>query len=167
MVNLWGWPSEVLKAHCFTQVWRVSLDKWSALHYRNKEGCLLCWPTISEVDIGGTAVEVEPSQQYPITFCCCVTDGSREAVWQNGIWYGRAYEAEVRRWIPSWGNNCIHWHSLIFAEHFWRPNSGVSAHWGSGWCISEVETEAVGHLHWCRFLRVWHESSFLMVKMHS
>ena len=25
---------------------------------------LLCWPTTSEVDIGGVAVEVEPSWQY-------------------------------------------------------------------------------------------------------
>jgi len=29
------------------------------------------------VDVGGMAVEVEPSHQYPITCCCCVTDGSR------------------------------------------------------------------------------------------
>ncbi|MEQ5146204.1 hypothetical protein ABN231_18085 [Proteus mirabilis] len=41
---------------------------------------LLCWPTTSEVDVGGMAVEVEPSHQYSITFCCCVTDGSRGAV---------------------------------------------------------------------------------------
>jgi len=41
---------------------------------------LLCWPTMSEADGGGMAVGVEPSQQYPITFCCCVTDGSRGAV---------------------------------------------------------------------------------------
>ena len=41
---------------------------------------LLCCPTVSEVDVGGTAVEVEPSQQHSITFYCCVTDGSRGAV---------------------------------------------------------------------------------------
>lgn len=28
---------------------------------------LLHWPTTSEVDIGGTAVELEPSYQYCIT----------------------------------------------------------------------------------------------------
>ena len=38
---------------------------------------LLSWPTMSEADVGGMAVEVEPSHQYPITFCCCVADGSR------------------------------------------------------------------------------------------
>jgi len=41
---------------------------------------LICWLLISEVDIGGMAVEVELSQQYSITSCCCVTDGSRGAV---------------------------------------------------------------------------------------
>ena len=46
---------------------------------------LLCWPMMSEVDVGGVAAEVEPSCQYPNTFCCCVTDGSRRAGRQNGI----------------------------------------------------------------------------------
>ena len=41
---------------------------------------LLCWPMVSEVNVGGMAVEVEPSHQHPITFCCCVTEGSRGAV---------------------------------------------------------------------------------------
>ena len=40
----------------------------------------LYWPKISEVDVGGMALEVEPSHQYTIMCCCCVTDGSREAV---------------------------------------------------------------------------------------
>ena len=31
---------------------------------------LLCWPTVSEVDVGGMAVEVEPSCQYFSMFCC-------------------------------------------------------------------------------------------------
>ena len=44
----------------------------------------------SEVD-GGTAIGVEPSHQYPITFCCCATDGSRGAVWHNGAWCGRVH----------------------------------------------------------------------------
>ena len=41
---------------------------------------LLCWPTASEVGVGGMAVKVEPSRQYSITFCCHVADGSRGAV---------------------------------------------------------------------------------------
>ena len=30
---------------------------------------LWCWPTASEVDVGGMAVDAEPSHQYPITLC--------------------------------------------------------------------------------------------------
>jgi len=85
---------------------------------------LLCWPTTSKVCIGGVAVEAEPFHQYSIAFCCCVTDGSREAVWQNGIWHGSAYQALVCHWIPLCRNNCIRWCSLTLAEHWWRPNSG-------------------------------------------
>jgi len=41
---------------------------------------LLCWPMMTEAGVGGMAVEVEPSHLYSLTFCCCVTDGSRGAV---------------------------------------------------------------------------------------
>ena len=48
---------------------------------------LLCWPMTSEVEAGTTAVEVESSCQYSVTFWCYVTDGSRGTVWQNVIWH--------------------------------------------------------------------------------
>ena len=38
---------------------------------------LLCWPTTSEANVGGIAVEAEPSHQYSVTFCGCETGGSR------------------------------------------------------------------------------------------
>jgi len=41
---------------------------------------LFCWPMMAEADVGGMAVEAEPSHQYSITLCCRVTDGSRGAV---------------------------------------------------------------------------------------
>ena len=41
---------------------------------------LLCCPIVFEADVGGMAVEVEPSHRYFITFCCYVTDGCRVAV---------------------------------------------------------------------------------------
>ena len=41
---------------------------------------LLCWPMMAETNNGGMAVEAEISHQYSVTCCCCVTDGSREAV---------------------------------------------------------------------------------------
>ena len=53
---------------------------------------LLSWPTTSKADADGITVEVKPSLQHPITFCCCMTDGSRGTVWQNGIWHGSKYE---------------------------------------------------------------------------
>ena len=34
----------------------------------------------SQSDVGGISVEVEPSYQYPVTFCCHETDGSGEAI---------------------------------------------------------------------------------------
>jgi len=37
---------------------------------------LLCWPMMSEEHVGGVAVEVEPSHQYCITFCFCVTEAA-------------------------------------------------------------------------------------------
>jgi len=42
---------------------------------------LLYWCTTSEADVGGTAVEVEPSYLYSVMCCCHVTDGSRGAKW--------------------------------------------------------------------------------------
>ena len=41
---------------------------------------LLCWPMMSEVDVGGMTAEAAPSRQHPIACCCRATDGSREAV---------------------------------------------------------------------------------------
>ena len=45
----------------------------------------LCWSMMSEVNVGGMAVEAKPFCQYSIICCCCVTDGIREAVQQNDI----------------------------------------------------------------------------------
>jgi len=83
---------------------------------------LLCWPTVSY--IGGMAVEAEPSHQYSIPCCCCVTNGSRRPVWQGRIWHGSVYEAKVSNWIPPCRKSCTIWHSLMSAEPLWRPTSG-------------------------------------------
>jgi len=80
-------------------------------------------PTVSEVDAGGIAVEVEPFHQYFVTFCCRVTDDSRGAVWKNGVWHGSATEAKMYHRIHRW-KSCSYWHSLTIAEHLWRPHSG-------------------------------------------
>jgi len=85
---------------------------------------LLCCPMTSKADVGVMAAEVEHSHQYSITFYWHVTDGSRGAVWQNGIWHRSAYEAKVCHWIPPCKKNSTHWYSLTLAECFWGPNSG-------------------------------------------
>jgi len=82
---------------------------------------LLCWPMTSEVDVGGTTVEAEPSHQYSIICWCCVTVRSGGAVWLNVAWCGRAYGAEGHNLIPPCGRNRC---SSMLTEHLWRPHSG-------------------------------------------
>jgi len=53
-----------------------------------------------------------------------VTDGSRWAVWQNGISLGSAHEAKACHWISPCRKNCTHWHSWMPAECLQRLNSG-------------------------------------------
>jgi len=72
---------------------------------------LLCWLTTPEADVGGIAVEVEPFHQHSATFCCCVTDGNRGALWQSDVWHTSVDEAKVRHWITRCRKNGAHWHS--------------------------------------------------------
>ena len=85
---------------------------------------LLCWHMTPEVDVGGTALEFEPSCQYSAKFYCQVTDGSRGAVWQNGVWCGSTCKANVCHWILQYRKDGTQWHSSVLAECLWRPNSG-------------------------------------------
>lgn len=39
---------------------------------------LLCWPTVSVVDVGGTSVEGETSHQYSTEFCCACNRWQQE-----------------------------------------------------------------------------------------
>ena len=41
---------------------------------------LLCWPMTSEANVGDMAVEVGPSCEYSIKFCCHATDDSQGTV---------------------------------------------------------------------------------------
>jgi len=41
---------------------------------------LLCWPMMSEADVGGMAVEAGTSCPYSTTFCCYAADDRREAI---------------------------------------------------------------------------------------
>jgi len=63
-----------------------------------------------EADVGGTAVEIEPSCQYSITFCCCMTDGSRGAPTDihqcllNAYGDQSVYVSIVRQWVVHISN---------------------------------------------------------------
>lgn len=101
----------------------------------------LCCPMISQADVGGMAVQAEPSQ-YPIACCCCVTDGSRGAVWQSSICHGSMDEAKVCHWIPPCGKNGttdIHQH---FLNADGAQTVAVSTVRG-GWCVSALLTATV------------------------
>ena len=104
--------------------WQIALWIYTRTALKVVPSNLLRWPMISEADVGGMAVEVEPSHQYSIAFFCHATDGSRGTIWQNSAWHWRLYEAKMWNWIPPCGKNDIRWHSLMLSEHFWRPNNG-------------------------------------------
>ena len=99
-----------------------------------------------EANLGGMAIEVEPSHQYSIKFCCCVTDGSRGAVWHNSVWHGSVYETKACHWIPPCGKK---WHPLTFIDSCWtfmETKLWMWAQWGSGWYFLAVVTTTVVHL---------------------
>ena len=127
---------------------------------------LLCWPTISKVDVSGMAVEVKPSHQYSITFCCCLTDGSLtkgsltwECIWSNNVELNSSTQKKKK------------WHPLTFIDTGWmlmETKQWLWAPWGGEWCTSATEIKTVDQLCWFRVLQAWHEGfCSLEVKMHS
>jgi len=131
---------------------------------------LWCWSTIFKAVVSGLAVQVEPSHQYPITFCCQVTDGSRGALWHNTIWHGSACEEKcateflhAEKMAPT----DIHWHLLNVCRDQPVDLSTVSTvrRWMGS--FSSSNTESGSHCS-CRCLWVWHAGSCSsLVKMHS
>ena len=129
---------------------------------------LWCCPTISEVDVGGMAVEVEPSYQYSIIFCCYVTDGSRGAAWQNGIWHGSAYKS-VKLNSSMWKK----WHPLTFTDACWtfmETKQWMWAQWGVGVHFSSGDSDSgsppllqIFTSPACRLLFIAGENAELMV----
>ena len=119
---------------------------------------LLYWHTTLEAVVGGAAVEVEPSQQYSITCCCQVTDGSRGELWQNSIWDRSADEVN---WIPPCGKKMvptdIHWHLWTFLE-----NRGCEQ-----WVVCFSSGDSNSGSPCCRCLWTWHTGSCsTLAKMH-
>ena len=116
---------------------------------------LLVWPTMSRG--GCMAVEAESSCQYSATVCCHVTDSSRGADWQNGIWHSGEYEVKVHHRIPPCSKKL---HLLTFASvcwtfygyqtvavkwwvaHFSSANSGLQIFTSKRWTWFHL------HFHW-------------------
>ena len=123
---------------------KIHLSTKAALKVRPP--ILLCWPTTSEVNAGGMAVQVEPFQKYSFTFCCHGTDGSR--LQSDKV----VYDKEVRlkqRCVTKF----LHEEKMAFTDmHQYLLNVDRDQ-------TADVNTEAVqsafqqwqpvGHLHWC------------------
>ena len=81
---------------------------------------LLYWPMATEVDVGGMTVEVQPSHQYCIAFCCHVADGQYDTMASD-------MEVHIKQkchWISTWEKACSHWPSSRLAELLLRSNTG-------------------------------------------
>ena len=127
---------------------------------------LFCWPTTPDMEDDGMAAGAESSHQYPVTFCCCVTNGSRGAVWHNGIWHGSVYEGKVCQWTAPCSKKCaptdLHWCLLNVSGD---RTVDVGTERGRWWVSAEL---TAGHLPWCRLLHAWHTGSCSsLAKMHS
>ena len=93
-----------------------------------------------EADVGGMAVEVEPSHQYSFIFCCCVTNRSRRAVRKNGVWLRSVYGAKLCQWIPPCEKK---WRPLTFIGACWTFTEMKQWMWaqcGGEWCVSAEVT---------------------------
>jgi len=100
--------------------WKGSGHCWEKYEVCSKSNAsyLLNWLMTLEANVAGMAVEVEPSHQHSVTYCCCAIGSSRGAVWQNGFWCGRAYEAKVKKWHPlTFANAC--WMFMETRQWMW------------------------------------------------
>ena len=68
---------------------------------------LLRWPTMSETDVGGMAVEVEPSHQYSITYCCgCQVAADRQSdKMASNVEVCMKQRCGIEFLIPPWSKN--------------------------------------------------------------
>ena len=169
-ITIWNFflPSLSYVYVCF-----ISLGPWIERNMRAAlklmVPTLLCWSTISEANVGSVAVDVEPSHQYSITFCCCVTDVSKKA-----LWHGSEYEAKAWKGIPVYRKNNSYWHLSMLAECLRGPKNGCEHHEAVRWYVSAVVTVMwkTSHIPEChadsRCLQAQHEGSCsLLVKIHS
>ena len=75
----------------------------------------LCFVTRSEADIGGMAVEAEPSHQYSIMFCCHVMDDSRRGTLTEWCLTG---ECAGSKGVSLSSSMQKKWHPLTFIDAY-------------------------------------------------
>jgi len=81
----------------------------------------LCWPTASEADGGGTAVEAEPSHQCLITFSLLYNRLQQRGSLSD---IGVHVEQTAGIQISPREKHCPHWHPSTLAECLQRPKIG-------------------------------------------
>jgi len=80
--------------------------------------------------VGGMVVEIEPSHQHSISLCCCATDGSRGAVWQNDMEVHAKQRCGTEIW--QWIRQCL---LYVYETKQWMWDQAVRwwvAHFRSG-----------------------------------
>lgn len=84
---------------------------------------LLCWPTTSEANGGGIAVELEPSHQFLLHFAA-VWHGSRGAIWHNEAKMWHLIPQVKQYWLMKWHcYSSINPYSILAVLTFWLPFS--------------------------------------------
>lgn len=74
------------------------------------------WPMSSKVNVGHTAIEVENSLKYSITFCCHVKEGSEGGSLTNGcLTWKLVRSKDVSLNSSVWKM----WHPLTFIAACW------------------------------------------------
>ena len=109
---------------------------------------LRCQP-MSEADIGGMAVEAEPSHQYPTTCLLLLCDR----------WQQRGGLIWERRWSEGASLNSSMQnkrHPLAFIDAYWTFMETNQWMQHSEGCVVDFSSGSVGHLRWCRFVWVQH-----------
>ena len=86
----------------------------------------------------------------PIFYSVLLLCGSRGALWQNGDWHGRAYEALVCKWMPP----CKKIVPVDIHQHLLNVDGDQTAYVSTvrRWVVRFSSGYSYGdHLHWCRF----------------
>ena len=87
---------------------------------------LSCWPTTPEADVGSVAAEFEPFHQYPNTFYCHVTDGSKGQLTKWHLTWKYRWSKDVSL------NSSMKkkWHPLTFIDTLMETKRWMWAQWG-------------------------------------